>query len=106
MNKGRLKKKIIEELDHPKYSKHRINNQRHLNKKKVSEEQHHLEYPLHPGIKLFFLFYVILVKILDTKLQTVEPMPRKKETIKAIQRTIILGKHMKHITKLTTISVH
>jgi hypothetical protein len=97
-NTGRLKKKITEELDHLEDSEYRINNQQHLKKKKTSEEKHHSEDPLHPGIKLFFLVYVILVTILDTKMQTVEPMPRTEETMKAIQTTVILESHMKHKT--------
>jgi hypothetical protein len=71
-----LGKKITKELDHLEYLEHRINSQQHLKKKNASEEKHHSEDLLHPGIKLFFLVYVILVTILVTKLQTVEPMQR------------------------------
>jgi hypothetical protein len=105
-NTGRLKKKIIEELDHLEDSENTINNQQHLKKKNDSEEKHHSKDPLHPGIKLFFLVYVILVTILDTKLQTIEPMPRIEETMKAIKTIVILEIHMKHITKITIVLVH
>jgi hypothetical protein len=65
-----------EELDHLEYLEHRTNSQQHLKKKNASEEKHHSEDLLHPGIKLFFLAYVILVTILVTKFQTIEPMQR------------------------------
>ena len=48
----------------------------HLKKKKDSKEQHHSEYPLHPGVKIFFLVDSILVKIVVRKLQIVEPIQR------------------------------
>jgi hypothetical protein len=91
-----LKKKIIEELDHLEYLEHRNINQRHLKKKKFSKEKHHLGDPLHPGIKLFFLVYVILVIILVTMLQNVEPMSRTESTMNNIQTKVILESHMKH----------
>jgi hypothetical protein len=93
-------------LDHLEDSKHKTNNQQHLKNKKASEEQHHLEYPLHPGIKIFFLVYVILVTISVKKMQIVEPMQRTKANMKAIQTTVISKSHTKHNTKIITISVH
>jgi hypothetical protein len=52
--------------------------------KKDSKEKDDLEDPLHPCIKQFFLVYVILVTIFVTNMKIVEPMPRKKATMKAI----------------------
>jgi hypothetical protein len=70
-----LKKKITKELDHLEYLEQRINNQQSLNNNNAPEKKHHSKHPLHLGIKLIFLVYVILVTILDTKMKNVDLMP-------------------------------
>jgi hypothetical protein len=66
---GRYRKKIIGTLLHREDSYFRINKQQiGLEKKKDSQDLFLSKYPQLPGIKLYFLVYVMHVIILDIKL--------------------------------------